>query len=136
MNGHYKKDGTYVSGYWKNEPNEYKYDNKNYKTYIPSHQTDYYNKSHYQKQYGKEEGKHYYKQLKESEESSNPVQVNGYYKQNGTYVKPSKRRESQTKKSSIIDVDYYNILVEGSWGRRTSVDRHRTRELFSNAKTP
>lgn len=45
VSGYYRKDGTYVSGYWRTEPNEYKWDNKSFESWDSPYLTDWYNKS-------------------------------------------------------------------------------------------
>ena len=48
VNGYLKRDGTYVSGYYRTDRNLYKYDNKSY----DGDAGDIYNDRSYQKKYG------------------------------------------------------------------------------------
>ena len=48
-NGYFKKDGTYVQGYQKSEPNEHRYDNRNSQSNGGSQRDEYSNPPAYNK---------------------------------------------------------------------------------------
>lgn len=64
VKGYMKKDGTYVEPYYRTNPNDYKWDNKDFNKWDSPYQTDWYNKSYFDKNYGSG----YYDQLKASED--------------------------------------------------------------------
>ncbi len=62
VNGYYRRNGTYVQGYWRTKPNAYKWDNRNFNKWNSPYITDWYNQSYFN-------DKEFYNTLKELEKT-------------------------------------------------------------------
>lgn len=121
VKGHFR-NGTYVSGHWRTEPNEYKYDNLSFDDWDSPYLTDWYNKSYFDKHYGKG----YYERLKQQENYSKQFDedytwIRGYTKGNGTYVKGYwKRKPKITRLREYTNIKPKHVIIIQSKNPRKS----------------
>ncbi len=113
VSGYFRKDGTYVSGYWRSSPNEYKYDNKNFNNWDSPYQTDWYNKSYYTKRYGKEYGSRYYENLEETEDYLKQIERKNKKQSTISDYQPYQSQSYWTLPEYDYDYNDYNYDSDG-----------------------